>query len=369
MNYHYYLDESGNSGDLINKKLDLNFGNQPIFTLACVGLLDVEKTKSDIDDIRIKHSISDLELKSSTLYFQCPELFSDIFAYLNDKQYPILVELVDKKYCVATHIVNYYIIPHMADESNGMAQFIRNGIADYITHHLPDECFLAFFSACNQPSEASIIAAMEKTRDFFSKKIPELDFAELTVKSINLSIDDYFETKEEYGETVAINKFSPIPDKTKTGQTINILPHVHSVFNLLARLNQLHNKNMNKVNLHHDLQNEFENIIVYSKNFIEQKTTPYNGPPVFNSDYNFTKKVNLDFLDSKSHVGIQIADLIAGFMSRYINGWLYKNSEIPSIYHESFSRIVSNYNNIRSQGVNFVIPQSKQQIIFRKHNL
>ena len=121
MNYHYYLDESGNSGDLINKKLDLNFGNQPIFTLACVGLLDVEKTKSDIIDIRIKHSISDVELKSSTLYFQCPELFSDIFAYLNEKQYPILVELVDKKYCLATHIVNYYIIPLMADESNGMA--------------------------------------------------------------------------------------------------------------------------------------------------------------------------------------------------------------------------------------------------------
>lgn len=102
---------------------------------------------------------------------------------------------------------------------------------------------------------------------------------------------------------------------------------------------------------------------------MNKKTTPYNGPPVFNSDYDFTKKANLDFLDSKSHVGIQIADLIAGFMSRYINGWLYKNSEIPSIYHESFSRIVSNYNNIRSQGVNFVIPQSKQQIIFRKHNL
>lgn len=369
MNYHYYLDESGNSGDLINKKLDLSFGNQPIFTLACVGLLDAEETKRHINEIKIKHYVSDVELKSSTLYFQHPELFTDIFSFLSNKQYPILVELVDKKYCIATHIVNYYIMPLMTNESNGMAQFIRNGIADYITHHLPDECFLAFFSACNQPSETNIIAAMETIREFFLEKSPKLDLAELTAKSITLTINEYFEAKEKHGDTFAIEKFSPIPDKIKNGKTVNILPHTHSVFNILARLNQLHKKNMSEVSLHHDLQSEFEDIIIYSKNLIEQRTTNYNGPPVFNSDYDFIRKAHLEFLDSKSHVGIQIADLIAGFMSRYINGWLYKNTEIPAIYHKSFSKIVTNYNNIRSLGVNFVIPQSKQQIIFRKYNL
>ena len=72
-------------------------------------------------------TISDVELKSSTLYFQCPELFSDIFTYLNDKQYPILVELVDKKDDFISFIFDLEI-KNLKDFTNLISEIKQQGI-------------------------------------------------------------------------------------------------------------------------------------------------------------------------------------------------------------------------------------------------
>lgn len=67
MKHKYYLDESGNSGDLISRKGTLNFGNQPIFTLSCVGIEDFNNINAFVDHLKVKHGIEDIELKSDEL--------------------------------------------------------------------------------------------------------------------------------------------------------------------------------------------------------------------------------------------------------------------------------------------------------------
>lgn len=371
MAFNYFIDESGNSGDLIKKKFDLKFGNQPLFALACIGVFNQDKTNCFFNELMKKHAITNDELKSSNLYFQNPQVFHDLFLHLKQEKYPLLVELVDKKFCIATQIVNHLIFPpyFMPDESDGSVQYIRNGIADYISTNLPDNCYEAFFNACNTPSNQTILNAMETLKSFFLSKNSDNDFAELTASSIDESIDDYNILKARIGETEAVKKFIPIPDKTKNGLTIKLLPHVHSTFNLLARLNRFHNKELHLVNLYHDKQNEFDYIIQSSKEMLENMDTPYSGPPVFHSDYELSSSAGLDFLDSKSSIGIQLADLTAGFINRYVNGYLYKQVDMKDIYHETFKVIVNHYNRISPLGINFVIPQSMQEIIFRKYSL
>ncbi|MBF4280089.1 DUF3800 domain-containing protein, partial [Vibrio anguillarum] len=258
MTYHYYLDESGNSGDLIGKKVDLSFGGQPIFTLACIGVSNEEALTGQVSKLKEKHGIEDKELKSSDLYFAKPDFILDIAELISDSRLPVLVELVDKKYCIATGIVNHQIWPpyFLGDESNGQVQYIRNGLADYITSNLQNTCYEKFFEACKNPSEKTLLNSMHELISFFESKKSSVDFAELTVKSVEETIDDYRIFKERVGEVEAVKKFIPIPDIMKNDKDVHLLPHVHSIFNIIGRLNKYHLKELGDVTLHHDKQEE-----------------------------------------------------------------------------------------------------------------
>ena len=45
----YFVDESGNSGDLARTAHDLSFGGQPIFSLAAISVADEEAFASRIE--------------------------------------------------------------------------------------------------------------------------------------------------------------------------------------------------------------------------------------------------------------------------------------------------------------------------------
>lgn len=371
MSYKYYLDESGNSGDLIGKTPNLNFGNQPIFTLACIGIDDSNKIESFISGLKSKYELDEGELKSSELYFETPELFLEIAKFISTERLPLLVELVDKKYCVATSIVNHHIMPpyFMPDESDGRAQYIRNGLADYIATNLDSDVYDAFFNVCKKPTEENLLALMNKLKLFFESKKDDLDFSELTMMSIDETIDDYRVMKARVGEQAAIDRFIPIPDLTSKGVKVNLLPHVHSIFNLMGRINKYHLKNISEVTLFHDKQKEYEYILIQCKEYLEREELSTNIPPIANSDFDFTESMNLEFVDSEESVGVQVADLIAGFLNRYVNGLLYKELDVKEIYHSVFNELRKNFRPMSPLGVNFVIPQTKQQIIFRKFNV
>ncbi len=368
MTYHYYLDESGNSGDLVGKKVDLTFGNQPIFTLACVGVTSEELLLKGITELKIKHQIESKELKSSDLYFERPSFMLDVAKLISDLRLPVLVELVDKKYCIATNIVNHQIWPpyFTGDESNGQVQYIRNGLADYITFNLNNACYVKFFESCKKPTEKNLLGSMNELICFFNSKKNAVGFADLTVKSIEETIDDYYIFKERIGEVEAVKKFIPIPDVMKNKKDVYLLPHVHSIFNIIARLNKYHLKELEGVNLHHDKQEEFDEILISSKELLETIEYNENRPPVFHSDFDLNSTLELEFLSSERSIGIQVADLIAGYFARYINGLLYKGVEMDKIYHDIFMCFRRKFHPMSPLGVNFVIPDSKKYVIFNK---
>ena len=362
------MDESGNTGDLIGRSDDLNFANQPIFTLSCVGISDIEKVEDFISKLKCTHGLKDGELKSSDLYFEKPEVFLELAKFISEERLPILVELVQKKYCLSTSIVDHHIFPpyYMPVDSDGQAQYIRNVLADYLTFNLPDNVYKSFFKVCKDPSETKLLSSMNVLKAFFEGNQLNSDFAETTVNMIVESIDDYHVMKSKIGEGKAIKKFIPLPDLTGKGVSIRLLPHVHSIFNIIARLNKYHLKNLNNVTLFHDKQNDFEHILIYCKEHLENAEISEKFPNIINSDFEVTEKLTLEFVDSEYNVGIQIADLLAGFFNRYINGLLYKELDIDEVYHSVFQEFRKNFNPMSPLGVNFVIPVSRQQAIFRK---
>lgn len=370
----YYLDESGNSGDLVNTKVGLSFGNQPLFALACIGI-ENQTVLADVTDyvttLKAKYDLGSGELKSQDLYFDKPSVILDLARFITKKRMPVLVELVDKRYCVAFSILSHQILPSYSSESpmNESTIDVLNVLADYLSSHLPDSCYRDFLAACYAPSDKTVRASMQSLRDFWSTQGVRDEVARITIANIDATIDDYQDMKTALGEEEAAKRFVPIPDTAGNGSLIKLLPHVHSIYSLFARINKYHQRDLRDVRLWHDEQEQFKEILLFCAEHIRDPEIIQNLYETQHADYRIAQPLILDFDVSENRIGIQLADLFAGFFNRYVNGFVYKGMQIADIYHEIFLQFRDYFRPTSPLAVNFVLPKSRRQVIFDKFKI
>jgi hypothetical protein len=83
----YYLDESANSGDVARPGNRLDFGGQPIFTLACIGVEDEARLEDETKRLKARHKVQAPELKSTALR-EKPAFVADLAEYLRQNRMP-----------------------------------------------------------------------------------------------------------------------------------------------------------------------------------------------------------------------------------------------------------------------------------------
>ena len=371
MTSNYYLDESGNSGDLATKKSGSKFGGQPIFSLACVGLNDLAHANEFIKLLKTIYGLESDELKSEDLYFKQPEVILDVAKYIFENRIPIIVEVVDKRYCVSTAIVGHQIIPpyDSPPDDDGLIQAVRNEISDFLSFNMSPACYAAFYKSCMEPSEENLLESMEALKCFLESDDGAFEYSKFAVDNINETIDTYLMFKRQFGEGDSVKKFIPLPDDSNNGDSIALLPHIHCQFNILARLNKYHLKDLADVVMHHDVQDQFGQSIRSCIRTLKNAKFPGGVPEVLTADFILKDEPAFRFVKSEESLGVQFADLLAGFVSRYINGCFYKNLDVLDTYHKTFRYIVSYNRPMSPLGVNFVLPPSKQALVFKKFNL
>ncbi|ENT9006437.1 DUF3800 domain-containing protein [Vibrio parahaemolyticus] len=372
MMHRYYLDESGNSGDLLKSDFSLKFGGQPLFSLSCVGIDDEERMALKLSELKEKYDV-DSELKSSEIYTEKPDFFLELVEYLIQNRVPILIELVDKKFCVIANLISSLIIPIYSeiDETHGQNQLARNHLANYMWYQLPDHYLRLFNDACVQREADEINHLLEELKVFFGSSDCQMLEKEQVQKLISASIDEFQTCCSGIGESKAVERYLPIPDilnkskRKSKAKRVNILPHVHSFFNMIGRLNMYHQGDIANVTLVHDEQKDFDVILAKSKECLVENSISPNSPPTPNSNLNVCSDFTLEFVDSENSVGVQVADLVAGFYVRFINEAFYECKKVESVYIKTFSRLVG-YQDFHSPlGCNFVLPHDKQQRVFR----
>jgi len=367
----YYLDESGNTGDLINRQNDIGFANQPIFSYSCIGIADTKMKELElfINELKKEHGLDEKhELKSKDQYIKNPELIHEIVKYIIRSELPIICEVVDKKYNVAVFIVSNLIIPPMEDESDGRAQYIRDVLLDFITSTAPDSFYSFFFDLCKNPNEENLFKALNSLKEFFESERESINDGGNTIKMIDATLADYYTLRELSDNEEIIEMFLPVSDSGSKGKKFKILPNIYSFYNQIARLNKIHSKKLNEVNLYHDTTNEFADTLRFCINNIKTIDADHISL-IPTCDYNVTENVNLSFVDSKDSIGVQVADIVAGFLNRYVYGLLYKEIDMKNIYHIIFDKLMEYNRTNNSLGTNFVLPVSKRQAIFKKFYL
>ncbi len=312
---NYYIDESGNSGDLVRAQSNFEFSGQQVFVLACIGINDEKNLGAELSRLRAKHHVQATEVKSTHIKKK-PKFIEDIAAFIKHHQLPLMVELVDKKFFIVANIINTLVLPPVG-ESYLMPEdrYVRNVMAEYVHTYAPVAVIEAYIQACDDPTNTSVKRAFVSLLTWLDCCQQNDEVARCIAESVRESFDEFQSLCDT--DSQAIFRYLPVPDSNKRGQSIWMLPNLSSLTNIYARINKLLGRSIDGVTITHDEQLHFDTIFQDSKTLAETLGRSGELPVMPHSDYRFVEQATLNFSDSKNSPGIQAADLIAGFVMRY----------------------------------------------------
>lgn len=350
-----YIDESGNTGDLIRENLDLNFANQNIFTLAAIQIdenLLYKISEKIMPRLRKKYNIQGKELKSSQVFDSNPMLLLDLMNEF-DENINIYIEVVGKKAYICNSIVGCQICPpyYLPPESLEFFQTKNNVYSDLLVNNLTKDEYLSFFKVCEDINEKSLFHSFDMLKKFSKARLMIDNHGDI-YKGM---LDDIIETEDDYGLMLkssekkedAIKRFIPIPDLNKNGKKVNLLPQISCLTNIIARVNYLNNS-LDKIQFIHDEQKQFDDILESNIDIMYELNGSEFGLKMKGVNFNLLSKPNIT-IDTLSHndIGIQIADILAGFMMRYVKRYL-ESSKLSPVHDEVFNRLMKYTNFVLS---------------------
>ncbi|WP_197339760.1 DUF3800 domain-containing protein [Ralstonia solanacearum] len=358
----FYIDESGNTGGATSTGKAYDFDGQPTFALAAIGLQDQDEIAAVVAEIRAAHRIPAGELKSKSLTGK-PEFVRDLVGAICDRAPPCFIEVVDKKFFVVMNMVSSHVLP----PSSGIlgspkAHLIQNAFADFLYHFTPAEVFDAFISACQAPSDAALRSSFGALLAFLNQ-FPASDVSAACREMANMSFSDYEEMLA--GEVpTAFAQFLPSPDTGKRGKPVSMLPNLSSLTNIYARINLYYERDLSAIELVHDEQLQFDQILANNKQAAEalgDQAVNFFTP---HANYNFSASAPLTFAKSHDSIGLQLADVIAGFCMRYIKDWLSDPRSISGAAHATFARLCRLSDSGTVCGVNLVVTNELAHRVF-----
>jgi hypothetical protein len=269
---------------------------------------------------------------------------------------PLLVEVVDKRFMIAANIVSTLVVPPVGPcDLTLEAQWLSNVVAEYIHGRAPSVVFESFVSACDSTAGPSVTAAFTVLLGWLEGE-PSHDVATAIQRFATVSFSDFHQMGPEKAETQ--RRFLPSPDISKRGQSIWMLPNLSSLTNIYARLNRLHRRKIGSLTLFHHEQDHFDDILRDAKRSAERLAEAGAVPATRFADFHFEEEARLVFTGSHAAPGIQAADVLAGFLMRYVKDALYSGRPAADQARAAFERILDLSEPSESRGINFVLPTS-----------
>jgi len=349
----YFIDESGNTGDLARSESLFSFAEQPLFSLAAIGVDDASALETAIEELKARYRIRLSELKASALYHR-PEFIYELVKDLCAQRRPYFVEVVDKKYFLATHITSRQLLPPVPGVAEtAMFHWVKNVVADYLYEQAPDDVYIKFVAACERPSDRALRAQLDSLIRFAQPVMSREEPAVAVYEGANAVLAEYQEAVDE-GKEQAYLGFLPIPDESLRGKPIWILPNLSAFTNIYARINRYERGKMSTVRLIHDEQAHFEHILQGSKEFTEALRERAKECFTPHSDFVFRETAALSFARSQDTISLQLADVLAGFCMRFVKDFFLSPKQLSRDAREVYRLLLRFSDPARGVGLNYV---------------
>lgn len=351
----FYIDESGNTGDLTTAGIETYGFEQRMFTLAAVGC--------DLDDafmekfkvLKTAHRIQSLEVKSRQAY-ERPQFVFGLLDLLEERGCPIFIEAVDKHYFIIANIMDRIVVPYVGScDVQPRTLWMKGVMADHMAIYGPPELAQAFIACCQSRDYVEV-------RDFYKQiirwaqtsRLPTEGVADAFVRFTRDSLNDF----RKLPKAKAVERALPMPDTSPRGKLLWILPNLTSFTHIYARINHFLEKQVSGVTLFHDEQLQFGDVLRQNKGLMEGFTAQDMKLPLKTADFEFSASAKLEFLRSHDSIGIQIADVLAGFMARYTQDAIWGRMAMDADRMAIFNRLVTTGEREQGTGVNIVAPES-----------
>lgn len=361
MNKTLYIDESGNTGSTLYKNGKFNFFEQPYYVLASI-LLDDNLSNflsTFIKTLKNKYRINMYELKANKLYDSNYKFINELVDYIMDQKIPIFIELMDKKYYIATNIFetaapsNILPFEKLPEGYFIQARDIVSNLCNYF-----DDSVYEFFTKMEYTNEW-----LEQFYQFMVDKYKNDDNMGQFCRIIEDTRKSYFEEKIKNPKE-ALDSYLMKPSYNSKGNPKFLLPNYQAFTDIIGRVNLFCEQNSCQLkSIVHDNQEQYNTIFeeVFNEmkikdlrgcfpDFIEKKMNPY-----------ILKETNLSFDDSKNNISIQVADVLAGLINQWWQDFINENQDCNAKYYmHTFYNLSSN--------INFVVPDQhfEKMIMFKR---
>lgn len=351
----FYIDESGHTGDVVNSGTDLDFAGQPYFVLACVGIADEDKLEQEVLALRKRHEIGDGELKSSE-HLHHEAFVSDLIDWLCRSKAPILVEVVDKRFSLCTHMVIATLVRQDYEGLGPHGEYLLNNqVADALSNLASNEALEGFIEACMSPSDHSLMTLFGRLlKPLVSKADVRLSSTERFLKEVVIDAGIRYKVARDANPQAHLD-FLPLTDLAKRRQPVWMLPNQTSLANLYARINVVLAGKLADVTLVHDEQQQYARVLMDTLKKTERVGELKRLPFTPYADYRFVERTQLKFSSSKLSIGVQVADLIAGLIMRF-----YRDRKAgrrsSDAHRQTFEKIFDLTTPSMPLGINQVLP-------------
>lgn len=367
MDKKFYIDESGNTGDLVVTEEDADFSSQEYFTLSCIGLNDsnLSDLKDFIKKLKLKYKIQSPELKFAKMRGVFGKKIGFVLELLKfiEESCNILIEVVDKKYFLSTVIVNCLVNPpyFQPQRNQDAIKLIHLELSQWVYDHVTKDFLIKFTDISRNPSEEGLIELFDDLLAL--AKETEDPLSDAVCLGIEESIDDFkiIKNDKEQFNRDAYTYFLPLPDVNKRGELIGVLPYISSFSNLHARLSHLFKRNLSEVSIIHDNQSHFDEILKhYHRSAVEN--TNETSVTFDAADFIFLNTSILEFQDDKGSIELQVADLFAGFLNKATPHFIHGDGNLTDAEDIVLQRIMASL--YYQESINFVLPNKQNKNLF-----
>jgi len=359
---NYYLDESGNTGDLTLAMPKFDFEGQPFFILSCFGYDDQSKLENEVSRLKVLYNVQGPELKFKSIRTK-PKFMCDLLDFLEVADSPILIEATDKRYSICTIIIETLIMPSIcAADWSEEARFIKNHFSERLYSSLPNEVLTAFCHACHNRTKECLGDAFHAILDW-AESMPSDDVMTGLLMFLRDTKSDFEDIDGNDAE--ALKRFLPIPDATRHGKPIHILPHVFSLLHIYGRLNRQTKGRLSDIILYHDEQVQFDQALRDGMALAESKISE-NLPLQPQADFTFVESAKLNFSVSDRSVGVQVADLLAGSIAFCLKELNKRQPELSEQWKGYICKLLNTCDKTPCTGVNIV---ARHELTYTFHEL
>ena len=349
-----YIDDSGHSGDLVKFNKDTSFNKQPIFGLTGIGVADVDAFDREFSALCRAHKIQG-EPNSQSLRFR-HSFVEDLTDLLCRNHLPFMIDAVNKRYQICIVLVSRMIFPNWIVPENvplSAETQIRESMVDVFYEHVTDDILQVYCAACDTPDRRQVRSLYLRLISWAEALGQSVD----DVKAIGNCCRDLLDVFDNRTDLFDVDDALPIPDPMQNGSPAWIATYYNCFTGLYSRMNLLMKGQLQGLTIIHDEQTQFQPVIEAAKRDLEGYVAGGGAvmPDAF-ANYVFSQTASLAFASSKITAGLQAADILGGYVVRYVQDGLFgtaPNNRRRAVI-EKLTDMARPWDSV---GVRYVLPQ------------